>query len=126
MGDHDIRPAGIKFFVRVSVEEVMFETIRDAAKIGMGAIWLSRENIKKFTDELIEMGRVSKEEGERLFDEIGQSHDEYKTKLNELVESVVKKTLDASGLAPKSELNELRVRIAELELKLKRYEENRG
>ena len=49
----------------------MFETLRDAAKIGMGAIWLSRENIRKFTDELIEMGRVSKEEGERLFDEIG-------------------------------------------------------
>lgn len=97
----------------------MFETLRDAAKIGMGAIWLSRENIRTFTDELIEMGRVSKEEGERLFEEIGDSQEEYKSKLNELVDSAVQKALDTSGLARKSQVEELRNRVAELELKLK-------
>lgn len=97
----------------------MFDTLRDAAKIGMGAIWLSRENIKKFTDELIEMGRVSKEEGERLFNEIGDSQDEYKSKLNELVDNAVQKALDTSGLARKSEVEELREKVAQLESKLK-------
>jgi polyhydroxyalkanoate synthesis regulator phasin len=97
----------------------MFDTLRDAAKIGMGAIWLSRENIKKFTDELIEMGRVSKEEGDRLFNEIGDSQDEYKSKLNELVDNAVQKALDTSGLARKSEVEELREKVAQLESKLK-------
>ena len=102
----------------------MFDTLRDAAKIGMGAIWLSRENIKKFTDELIEMGRISKEEGERLFDEIGDSQEDYKQKLNEFVNNAVQKTLDTSGLARKSEVEELRDKVAELELELKKYGEN--
>jgi len=97
----------------------MFNTLRDAAKIGMGAIWLSRENIRKFTDELIEMGRVSKEEGERLCDEIGESQDEYKNKLNDLVENAVQKALGTSGLARKAEVEELRQKVAELEMKLK-------
>ncbi|HEB73077.1 MAG TPA: hypothetical protein ENI77_10710 [Nitrospirae bacterium] len=97
----------------------MFNTLRDAAKIGMGAVWLSRENIRKFTDELIEMGRVSKEEGERLCDEIGESQDEYKNKLNDLVDNAVQKALDTSGLARKSEVEELRQKVAELEMKLK-------
>ncbi len=97
----------------------MFNTLRDAAKIGMGAVWLSRENIRKFTDELIEMGRVSKEEGERLCDEIGESQDEYKNKLNDLVDNAVQKALDTSGLARKSEVDELRQKVAELEMKLK-------
>jgi len=97
----------------------MFNTLRDAAKIGMGAVWLSRENIRKFTDELIEMGRVSKEEGERLCDEISESQDEYKNKLNDLVDNAVQKALDTSGLARKSEVEELRQKVAELEMKLK-------
>ncbi len=97
----------------------MFNTLRDAAKIGMGAVWLSRENIRKFTDELIEMGRVSKEEGERLCDEISESQDEYKNKLNDLVDNAVQKALDTSGLARKSEVEELRQKVAELEIKLK-------
>lgn len=104
----------------------MFEAIRDAAKIGMGAVWLSKENIKRFTDELIEMGRVSKEEGERLFNEIGNSQSEYKAKLNELVDTAIQKALDTSGLALKSEVDELRAKIVEMESKLKKNEENRG
>lgn len=104
----------------------MFNTLRDAAKIGMGAVWLSRENIRKFTDELIEMGRVSKEEGERLCDEISESQDEYKNKLNDLVDKAVQKALDTSGLARKSELTELRQKVAELEMKLQKQEEDHG
>ncbi|VAX24112.1 hypothetical protein MNBD_NITROSPINAE03-903 [hydrothermal vent metagenome] len=104
----------------------MFNTLRDAAKIGMGAVWLSRENIRKFTDELIEMGRVSKEEGERLCDEISESQDEYKNKLNDLVDKAVQKALDTSGLARKSEVAELRQKVAELEMKLQKQEEDHG
>ncbi len=100
----------------------MFEAIRDAAKIGMGAIWLSKENLKKLTDDLAEMGKVSKEEGERLFREFDKSSEEYKKKLGEQVESVVKKSLDSAGLAPKKEVDELRERINELEAKLAKLE----
>ncbi len=93
----------------------MFETLRDAAKVGMGAVSLSKENFKKVTDELAEMGKVSKEEGERLFNEIDKSRDEYSKKLNETIETTVKRVMDSAGLATKAEVDELRERLSRLE-----------
>ena len=93
----------------------MFETLRDAAKIGMGAVSLSKENFKKVTDELAEMGKVSKEEGERLFNEFDKSRDDYSQKLNETIETTVKKALDTAGLATRAEVDELRERLSKLE-----------
>ena len=102
----------------------MFEAIRDAAKIGLGALWLSKENLKKLTDDLVEIGKVSKEEGDRLFREFEKSGQEYKKNLTELVESSVKEALDQAGLAPKEEVEELRKRVEELEKRLKAEGEN--
>ena len=84
----------------------------------MGAVWLSKENLKKITDELAKMGKMSKEEGERLFDEMEKTGGEYKEKLNSQVTSLVNKALDSAGLAKQSEVDELRNRIAELEARL--------
>jgi len=97
----------------------MFEIIRDAAKIGLGALSLSKENIKKITDDLVEIGKVSREEGDRLLKEIQTSSDEYRKNLQETIEESVKKAVDRAGFATKSEVLELRKKIEELELQLK-------
>jgi len=97
----------------------MFEIIRDAAKIGLGALSLSKENIKKITDDLVEIGKVSREEGDRLLKEIQTSSDEYRKNLQETIEESVKKAVDRAGFATKSEVLELRKKVEELELQLK-------
>ncbi len=97
----------------------MFEIIRDVAKIGLGALSLSKENIKKITDDLVEIGKVSREEGDRLLKEIQTSSDEYRKNLQETIEESVKKAVDRAGFATKSEVLELRKKIEELELQLK-------
>lgn len=93
----------------------MFEIIRDAAKMGLGALSLSKENLKKITDDLVEVGKMSKKEGNRLFKELEDSKKEYHKNLSDFVEKNVKKALDQAGLASKKEVDQLKKKIAELE-----------
>jgi len=93
----------------------MLDALMDVAKLGVGAIWLSKENLKKITDNLAEIGKISKEEGERLFKEMETSGEEQRKKLADLVDDTVKKTLDKAGLATKTEVEELRRKVLELE-----------
>lgn len=96
----------------------MLDSIFDAAKIGLGAIWLSKDNLKKLTDALIEVGKVSKEEGDRLFKELVDAGEEQKKKLKDMVDSSVKKAMDQAGLATKAEVDELKKKVADLEEKI--------
>lgn len=96
----------------------MLDSIFDAAKIGLGAVWLSRDNLKKLTDALIEVGKVSKEEGDRLFKELADTGEEQRKKLKDMVESSVKKAMDQAGLATKAEVDDLKKRVADLEEKI--------
>lgn len=93
----------------------MFEALVDAAKIGVGALWLSKENLKKLTDNLAEIGKVSKEEGERLFKEMESTGEEQRKKMSEYIDSAVKKSLDKAGLATKSEVEEIKKKITEMQ-----------
>jgi polyhydroxyalkanoate synthesis regulator phasin len=96
----------------------MLDSIFDAAKIGLGAVWLSKDNLKKLTDALIEVGKVSKEEGDRLFKELADTGEEQRKKIKEIVESSVKKAMEQAGLATKAEVDELKKKVEELESKL--------
>jgi polyhydroxyalkanoate synthesis regulator phasin len=96
----------------------MLNSIVDAAKMGLGALWLSKDNLKKLTDALIEVGKVSKEEGDRLLKELGDAGEEQRKKLKEMVETSVKKAMDQAGLATKLEVEELKKKVAEMEGKL--------
>jgi len=96
----------------------MLNSIVDAAKIGLGAVWLSKDNLKKLTDALIEVGKVSKEEGDRLFKELGDAGEEQRKKLKDMVESSVKKAMEQAGVATKAEVDELKKKVADLESKL--------
>lgn len=100
----------------------MFDAIRNAAKIGLGAVSLSKENLKKMTDDLVEIGKLSKEEGERLFKEFDKSREDYQKNLSNQVESIVNKIIDQAGLAPRSELDDLRKKIESLRKRVKELE----
>ncbi|MBI5814025.1 MAG: hypothetical protein HZB29_00255 [Nitrospinae bacterium] len=93
----------------------MFEILKDAAKIGVGALWLSKENLKKLTDNLAEAGKASKEEGERLFKEMETAGEDHRKKLTEFIDTAVKKSLDKAGLATKAEVEDLKKKIAEMQ-----------
>ncbi len=100
----------------------MFNAIRNAAKIGLGAVSLSKENLRKMTDDLVEIGKLSKEEGERLFKEFDKSREDYQKNLSNQVEAIVKKIMDQAGLAPRSELDDLRKKIESLRKRIKELE----
>lgn len=96
----------------------MFDNLKDLAKLGIGAISLSSENLKKITESFTSAGKMSKEEGDRLFDEMSASADQFRDRLRETVDASVKNIVAQSGFATKKELEELRLKISELEKKL--------
>jgi polyhydroxyalkanoate synthesis regulator phasin len=97
----------------------MFEIIRDAAKVGLGALSLSKENLQLFTEQLAEFGKVSKEEGDRLFADLDQAREEQLAMIKQTAEKVTREVVDQMGYAPKVEMEELQKRIATLEALLK-------
>ena len=97
----------------------MFDIIRDVAKVGVGALSLSKENLKKLTDELAELGKISREEGDKLFEEFEATRKEQQKNLIETVDNAVRQAVDQMGFAPKTELEILQKRISELEERLK-------
>lgn len=96
----------------------MFETIRNAAKIGLGAISLSHESLRALIDEMTELGKISREEGERLYAELEKASDEYRARFGEKVDEAVNKALDATRLAKRAEVDTLKRQVSELQSKL--------
>ncbi|MBI4827591.1 MAG: hypothetical protein HY804_02060 [Nitrospinae bacterium] len=96
----------------------MFETIRNAAKIGLGAISLSHESLRALIDEMTELGKISREEGERLYAELEKASDEYRARLSEKMDEAVNKALDATRLAKRAEVDTLKRQLADLQTRV--------
>lgn len=96
----------------------MFETIRNAAKIGLGAISLSHESLRALIDEMTELGKISREEGERLYAELEKASDEYRARFGEKVDEAVNKALGATRLAKRAEVDTLKRQLAEMQARM--------
>ena len=93
----------------------MLNVIVDAAKIGLGAILLSRESLKKLSDNMADFTKMSRDEGDKLFRELETMGEEQRKKLAEMIDSSVKAAMDKAGVVSKTEADELKKRITALE-----------
>lgn len=100
----------------------MFDFFRKAALAGIGALTLTEERAQRLINELVEQGRMSKEEGESVFKEIlakaETSKDEWEDRIRDMVQEVFRKM----DLVPRKDLflleEQVRIlekRVAELE-----------
>jgi polyhydroxyalkanoate synthesis regulator phasin len=100
----------------------MLDTLRKAALAGIGALTLTEERARKLLDELVDQGRMSREEGESLFKDImaktESSRDEWEGRIRDMIQEVFRKM----DLVPRQDLEvveeqlrTLQKRVAQLE-----------
>ena len=108
----------------------MFDFFRKATLAGLGALTLTEERARKLISELVEQGRMSREEGENLVKEMlskaDTSRSEWEARVRDMVQDVFRKM----DLVPRKDIalveEQLRIlerRVAELEKRERVMEE---
>ena len=94
----------------------MKELLKNIIYTGVGAAFLTRDKIEEIRAELVEKGKITKDEGKEFVDEIlkksESARDELELWLNRKVEDRVKQL----NLATSSEVAELRRMVEELQV----------
>lgn len=105
----------------------MIDLMKKAVLTGMGAAYLTKEKIDEFSRELIDVGKLSEQEGEKLVQEMRRKAEESKESLRQQTDIVVATAIQRMELAKRSDIERLQAEIAELrkeieELKAQRTE----
>jgi polyhydroxyalkanoate synthesis regulator phasin len=100
----------------------MFDLVRKALLLGVGAASMTEERIRALADELIAQGGISREEGERMVKDVlakaEESRKDWDTKVRDLVREGIRKIdlvprSDYETLVRRLEVLEERVRVVE-------------
>lgn len=92
----------------------MLDLIKKALFTGMGVAFLTKEKIDEFSRELIDKGKLSEQEGEKLVAEMRQRADESKEALKKQTDKLVEATIGRMQLARASDVENLQTEIAAL------------
>ncbi len=95
----------------------MADFIKKSMLMGFGLVSLTREKAETFIDDLIKRGELSEKEGRDAVDELVEKSKELKKDLSHKVESIVSDTIKKMNIPTRSEIDELKKKIAELEVK---------
>jgi polyhydroxyalkanoate synthesis regulator phasin len=111
-------------------EIAMLDFFRKAALAGIGALTLTEERARKIVEELVEQGRVSRDEGETLIKDMMAKADTSRTEWEGRIREMVQEAFRKMDLVPRRDLQvleeQLRIlerRVAELEHRERELEE---
>ena len=92
--------------------------IKDLLYAGIGLATITKEKAEEVVNELVKKGEMSKEEGKEtlnsVFNRMQEESDKLKVKVSEQVENMI----SSMNLVKKSDLDEVIVRMEELEKKI--------
>ncbi|MGA2404004.1 MAG: hypothetical protein ABSG91_20235 [Syntrophobacteraceae bacterium] len=104
----------------------MLELLKKGMLAGIGAAVLTREKIREATRTLVEEGKISSDEGEKLAEDLVKSGEREWGDLNSKFQSSLKKISENLEVVRKKEFADLKARVELLEQRLSRLEEGRG
>ena len=93
----------------------MIELIKKVMFTGLGAASLTKEKIEEIGRDFIEQGKLSRQEGEKLVDELRAKAEESKQEIKKQIEERVEEILKKMNLARMSDLDELKRQVKELQ-----------
>ncbi len=92
----------------------MIELIKKAVLTGIGVASLTKEKIEEISQEFIEKGKLSKQEGEKLVGDMLDRADESRKSLQIQIEGIVETALGKMHLVRVSDIDELKDEIERL------------
>lgn len=93
------------------------DIVNKTFSMGIGAAVTSKEQIEKLVDELVKKGEVSRTESKSMVDELVKKGDEARTEFEQQINLKVKQRMAEMDLATKEDIERLENRIALLEAK---------
>lgn len=82
--------------------------LKDLMTLGIGSALLAKEKVEGELKELIEKGKLSKEEAEKLLEKAKAKGEEQEKTLKEEIKKALREVIDEMGLATKEDLEALK------------------
>jgi polyhydroxyalkanoate synthesis regulator phasin len=93
----------------------MFEFIKKAIYIGAGLASMTAEKIEEAVEEIVKKGEISEKQGKELIQDLKEKSGKAKKDFGERIDKVVNDTLQKLNIPMRTEVEELRARIEQLE-----------
>mgnify|MGYP002399038597 CR=1 FL=1 len=87
--------------------------------LGIGIAAASKEQVEKLVNELVEKGKMTRSESAEVVESLINKGKETQKKMEEVVNSKVEETLKSLNLVTKKDFDELEARVKALEEKLR-------
>jgi polyhydroxyalkanoate synthesis regulator phasin len=81
--------------------------LKDLIYIGLGGALLAKEKVEKELSELVDKGKLNKEEAQSFIDKAKVKGEEEEKEFNTHLKKVIRETLDEMGLATKEDIKTL-------------------
>ena len=104
----------------------VFEMIRKSMLASLGAAVVTKEKVEEATKRWVDEGKISKDEAERLAQDLVESGRHQWQDIQEKMTETVRKGLDTFDIGSKKEFIELKARVDNLEKKIAECEEASG
>jgi len=93
----------------------MFDALRKAVLFGAGLAVMTTEKMKDFAEELVKKGEMSEKEAREALKEWMEKSKQARKDMEEKTEAMVNKVMNRMNIPTRSELEELKDRLAKLE-----------
>ncbi|HOD98092.1 MAG TPA: hypothetical protein PLU95_02405 [Syntrophales bacterium] len=93
----------------------MFDALRKAVLFGAGLAVMTTEKMKDFAEELVKKGEMSEKEAREALKEWMEKSKQARKDMEEKTEAMVNKVMNRMNIPTRSELEELKERLAKLE-----------
>jgi polyhydroxyalkanoate synthesis regulator phasin len=93
----------------------MYEPIRNLLLAGLGAAVLTKDKVLEVTRQLVEQGKLSTGEAEKMAEDLAEESRRQAKNWGEMLDQGLKKAVEALNLASREELKDLEARITALE-----------
>jgi len=101
----------------------MFETIKKSLLAGLGAAVVTKEKIQKVTGKLVDEGKITTEEAEKLSKDLIESGSKQWEDMQDKISSTVKKAVEGLDLCTRQDFADLARQVDALEKRITSLEE---
>jgi len=93
----------------------MYEPIRNLLLAGLGAAVLTKDKVLELTRQLVEQGKLSTGEAEKMAEDLAEESRRQTKNWGEMLDQGIRKAVEALSLASREELKDLEARVTALE-----------
>lgn len=93
----------------------MEETLKNLMYQGLGVIAITKEKMEKSIADLVEKGKMTREEGKKLYEEISAETSKAGKEFKENTKESIREWIEKSGIPSREEFEALRARVEKLE-----------